>query len=105
MATGKTLDELSDKEKEDMKNKAKIETFFGVIRTKFMTIRLEEIAAISRDEPSTTTNYGGNLVLIFKSGIEHPLKYNDINERDDDFKKIDDAMTQASLQKPTKNLD
>jgi hypothetical protein len=92
MAVGKSLDKLSDKEKQKMKSKA--EVVGSAIKTRFMTIRSEEIAAVSIDEPHLK-NVGGNLNLIFKSGHYLPLKYNNLKERDKDFKVIDEAISKS----------
>lgn len=56
-----------------------------VVKTKFMTVRSSEIAAIGQND-------GGNLYLVFKSGTQHHLKYDDKKELDKDFKKLDVAM-------------
>jgi hypothetical protein len=64
-----------------------------IIKTRFMTARSEELAAVGKNER-------GDLFLVFKSGTQHHLKYDDVKEAQKDFDKIDAAMGSDYSDKP-----
>ncbi len=60
-----------------------------VIRTKFMTVRADELAAVGRNEKK-------EMFLVFRSGSTQRMTYNDAAEMDADFE-----MLSAAMQGPT----
>jgi len=55
------------------------------IRTRFMTVRAEDVSAVGRSDV-------GDLYVVFRSGATHHVKYNNPEECNADCEKISDAV-------------
>ena len=55
------------------------------VKTKFLAVRSEDVSAIGKNEK-------GSLFVVFKSGAQHHVKYDDQKECDADWQKLDEAM-------------
>ena len=56
-----------------------------VVTTKFITVRIGELAAIGRNEEK-------GMFLVFKSGATHNIVYGDKAELTEDYLKINQAL-------------
>jgi hypothetical protein len=57
----------------------------NVVKTKFMTLRTEEVAGVGKNE-------NGALFVVFRSGATHSIKYDKPDECARDYDLISDAV-------------
>ena len=55
------------------------------VKTKFLSVRVEDISALGKNEK-------GSLFVVFKSGAQHHIKYDDPQECEKDWDVIEKAM-------------
>ena len=55
------------------------------VSTRFLSVRAEDVSGVGKNEL-------GSMFIVFKSGAQHHVKYDDLKECEADWKKITDAM-------------